>query len=45
MEQEYVFIDHLIINHPLQQDVESDLILIEFVEPIDLPTQPMIEVI
>ncbi len=45
MKQEYVEIDHLVLNHPLKQEVESDITLIEFVEPIDIPNQPVIEVL
>ncbi len=42
---EYVQIDNLILQHPISQNNESDLMLIDFVEPIDSPTQPVIEVL
>lgn len=42
---EYVFIDQVILQHPIDVEIESDLVLIDFVEPRDLPTQPQIEVL
>ena len=42
---EYVFIDQVILQRPIDVEIESDLVLIEFVEPSDIPTQPVIEVI
>ena len=42
---EYVFIDQVVLQHPIDVDIESDLVLIDFVEPIDIPTQPIIEVL
>jgi hypothetical protein len=42
---EYVFIDQVILQHPIDVEIESDLVLIDFVAPGDLPTQPQIEVL
>ncbi len=42
---EYVFIDQVVLQHPINVDIESNLNLIEFVEPINEPTQPAIEVL
>ncbi|AUR92795.1 hypothetical protein NVP1177O_30 [Vibrio phage 1.177.O._10N.286.45.E10] len=42
---EYVFIDQIVLQHPIDVELESDLVLINFVEPGDLPTQPQIEVL
>lgn len=42
---EYVFIDQVVLQHPIDVEIESDLVLIEFVEPIDIPAQALIEVL
>ncbi len=42
---EYVFIDQVVLQHPIDVAIESEIKLIEFVEPIDSPTQPIIEVL
>ena len=42
---EYVFIDQVVLKHPIDVEIESDLVLIDFVEPSDIPTQPVIEVL
>ncbi|CAH9015119.1 conserved hypothetical protein [Vibrio phage 242E40-1] len=44
-DHEYVFIDQIVLQHPIDVELESDLVLIDFVEPGDLPTQPQIEVL
>lgn len=43
--REYVFIDRVILQHPIDVEIESEIKLINFVEPIDIPTQPIIEVL
>lgn len=42
---EYVFIDQVVLQHPIDVEIESDVKIIEFVEPIHSPTQPLIEVL
>lgn len=42
---EYVFIDQVVLQHPIDVEIESDLVLIDFIEPSESPTQPMIEVL
>lgn len=42
---EYVFIDQVILQHPIDVEIESEIKLINFVEPIDIPAQPIIEVL
>ena len=42
---EYVFIDQIVLQHPIDVELESDLVLIDFVEPGQLPAQPQIEVL
>lgn len=42
---EYVFIDQVVLQHPIDVEIESDLVLIDFIEPNESPTQPMIEVL
>lgn len=42
---EYVFIDQVVLQHPIDVEIESEIKLINFVEPIDIPTQPIIEVL
>lgn len=42
---EYVFIDQVVLQHPIDVEIESEIVLINFVELIDNPTQPIIEVL
>lgn len=42
---EYVFIDQVILQHPIDVEIDSDIKLINFVDPIDIPNQPIIEVL
>ncbi len=42
---EFVFIDQVVLQHPIEVEIESEIKLIEFVEPIDNPAQPIIEVL
>lgn len=44
-DHEYVFIDQIVLQHPIDVNIESDIVLIDFVEPINTPTQPIIEVL
>lgn len=42
---EYVFIDQIVLQHPLEVEIESDVVLIDFVHPLTPPNQYIIEVL
>lgn len=42
---EYVFIDQVVLEHPIEVEIESAIVLIDFVEQVNVPTQPIIEVL
>lgn len=42
---EYVFIDQIVLQHPMEVAIESDVVLIDFVHPLTHPTQYIIEVL
>lgn len=44
-DHEYVFIDQVVLQHPIDIEIESDIKIINFVEPAHSPTQPIIEVL
>lgn len=45
MSKEYVFIDNLVLDNPLEQSLpESNIIVINFVEPSEVFDQETIEV-